>query len=389
MIPRAVQPWQRCSLRMVLTAPKIRARVLSVAAILAAGCSQPIAVAREDASLVGDAGRSDGSTIGGGDGEAGSDAGGGDASAPPDSGDGVAPLTWGRMVLPPRTDIVLALWGRSASDIYAGTQNGEVLHFEPVNGWQVAWREPSGQPIRGIFGGSNIYVAADQALYVHAGQLNPNPTRYPLNGMVSDLRGKSDTEIYLATPRNMSSALEHFDGMAVSELIQVSGANFVSLAIAHDGTLFVGASGGISSYRTATLFPEMIVWPPEFSPADQAAFDFNAILDIGGRAFAVGTRYWIFERDPMGRWRQSSLGSSDGDLYGIAGNDLGGGEIELYAVGNGITGGPLRRFHRGTWRTDALSDVQLATLWTAGPNEYYAGGTESQPTAGVILRGVR
>src|SRR5262249_8004603 len=98
-----------------------------------------------------------------------------DAGVPPDAaphgagGPGSA-LAGSQMTVRQNTAIVECIWGRSASEIYAGTSNGQLMRFDPASGWTNVWHEPSNFGIHALWGTANkLFVASDTTLHVHTG----------------------------------------------------------------------------------------------------------------------------------------------------------------------------------------------------------------------------
>lgn len=380
--------------------PQSAAFLTCALAVALAGCPQSIETpgaddagpAREDAATSPDAAiHPDAETFPDADtpdddaGEA-PDAGAPDTGTPPDSGV-LAPLTWSQMTLPPNTRGIEAVWGRSSSEIYAGSGNGNLLRFDPVNGWTVVWHEPSNFGIHAIWGtANNIFVASDTTLHVHRGSIEAVPLSYSVGRWIYDIHGVSDTEVYIVSDRQNGRALFKYDGSGVNLVIEPNDtATLGAVYVPRSGVVYVGGNGHLFRYEQFVLNNETVDWEASWSSNDILLFNFWDISPAGSRLFAMGSRYLIFERDSTGVWQQSYAPFLTDSLNALAGYDN-----EAYAVGNEVTGGSILRYYQDTWTTNHYDqNVDLRDIWSAGPDEYYTGGNLNNMGDAVLLRGSR
>lgn len=309
-----------------------------------------------------------------------------DAETPPDSGV-LRPLTWSQMTLPPNTASIGAIWGRSSSEIYAGTSNGNLLRFDPATGWTVAWHEPSNFGIHAIWGTPNkIFVASDTTLHVHNGAIQQVPVSYAVGRWIYDIHGLNDNEVYIVSDLQNGRALFKYDGNGVDLLIEPNDtATLGAVYVPSSGRVFVGGNGHLFRYESFVLNNETVAWESSWSSNDILQFNFWDISAAGSKLFAMGSRYLIFERDSTGVWQQSHTPFLTDSLHALAGY-----ENEAYAVGNEVTGGSILRYYQNTWTTDHYDqNVDLQDIWSANPDEYYTAGNLNNMIEGVLLRGSR
>jgi hypothetical protein len=304
------------------------------------------------------------------------------------------PLSWGRMTLPANTETVRTIWGRSSNEIYAGTTNGKVLRFDPSNGWTKVWDEPSNFGIVTIWGTpTKIFVASDHDLHVHNGTIGTGVMSYSVGSQIYDMRGRSDTEVYIVSDQQNGRGLYAYDGSRINTIIEPTDvATLASLAIVANGPVYVGANGGLYKYQSMVYSAENVMWPSGWSQNDILQFVFNGLAIVGNDAYAVGSRYEVFIRDPgLGTWRLLYNPLHIADAHAAAGLDNGA-DTEMYVVGSDTsTFGSVVRLYQGNW-TDSFpgtDQLDLWSIWPAGLNEYYAAGNEANMFVGVILKGTR
>lgn len=306
---------------------------------------------------------------------------------PMDAGTPLAPLQWSQMTVPANTAIVECIWGRSDSEIYAGTSNGNLLRFDPATGWTVVWHEPSNFGIHAIWGTpTKIFVASDTTLHVHNGQIQQVPVSYAVGRWIYDIHGTSDTDVHIVADMQNGRGYFKYDGAGVNLVIEPTGVATLSAVYGESPSrVFLGGNGHLFRYESFAANDEAVEWPAAWSQNDILNFEFKDISPAGARLFAVGERFLIFERDSAGTWKRVHEPFLTGPLRGVAGF-----QDEAYAVGDDVTGGSIVRFYDGTWTSGQYDqNVSLHDIWAAGPNEYFVAGTVSNTFDGVILRGSR
>lgn len=374
--------------------------VLAVFALATGGCPQSIATPGEtdgatsedamtgnaDATTLDDATAHEDATTEVDSGQP-ADAGSPADAEPPDAGGPINALTWSQMTVPPNTRIVECVWGRSSSEIYAGTSNGQLMSFDPANGWMNVWHEPSNFGIHAIWGTTNkLFVASDTTLHVHSGGIQTTPQSLGVGRWIYDLHGLGDNEVYIVADTQNGRGLFKYDGDSVDSVIEPD--NVATLAAVYTpsaGRIFVGGNGHLFRYESFTLFDETVEWPATWNQNDILNFTFYDISPAGSRLFAMGSRYLIFERDATGTWKRVHEPFLTDSLQSSAGF-----ENEAYAVGANVTGGAIVRNYQGTWTADQYNEnVDLWDVWAAGPDEYFAVGGVNNTFDGIILRGTR
>ncbi len=358
-------------------------RTSLLAALVLCGCLEKIGVgdpdaagAPQDASDVRDGAEADDAARPGDAGE--------DAGTPPK-----VPLRFGTMTLPAGTIAVTTIWGRSASELYTGTTNGNVLAFAPSAGWQVVWHEPSNFGIQRIRGtAQTIFVASDHTLYVHAPGIGQNVRSFPVGTAIHDLLVVSDTEAYLVSDQQNGRAVFRFDGTAVAVMNdQLDAATLLGVYRDAGGTLFIAANGKIFRYQSDTWTQDPIAWPPGFGVADIANFDLYAITRVGPDLLVVGDEHHVLRFEPdAGEWRFVYEPMSGAYLAAIGA--LSGGEA--YAVGRAGADGPVVRYAAGVFSHPTYPENHnFLDLFVAGPDEIFAAGVVGSTLEPVIMRGFR
>lgn len=372
--------------------------------VLTLGCLEKIETASEDS------GTASGKDGGGADARPGADAGvdggqgdldgGQDGGSPRDGGDGDAgepdagaeppPLTFGMMQLPQGQVTITTIWGRSSSEIYAGTTNGNVLHFDPQQGWAVAWHEPNNFGIRRIRGTADrIFVASDTTLWVHDGPLGDAPTSYGVGQLVEDMHVVRDDLVFLVAAQVNGRGVYRFDGAQVETLNdQLAVAALYGVHVDPGGEVIVSGNGKIFRFGQLTWTEDVIDWPPGFSAADIANFDLYDVTRVGDRLFVVGDEQHVLEYDePSSQWRYAyEPANADQPLLAMAPLS----EEEAYAVGWPVAGGPIVRYSGGDFSSAGHpGNHTLHDLWVASPDEVYFVGNVRSTFDPVILRGTR
>jgi hypothetical protein len=310
-------------------------------------------------------------------------------AGPRDAGPDV-PVSWGVMTLPPDAQrSVLAVWGRSPAEVWAGNGSGGLLGFDPASGWQKVWQEPSNFQIQSIGGTPNrLFVASESALHVFEGDHTGTRATYGIS-MVRSLRQmavRSDTEAYVVASLQNGRGLYRYDGSDLVTIIEPTDvAELEAVAAIPGQPIFVGGNGRIYRYESATLTQETIEWPARFDDNDKLLFTFEGFGEIDGHIYAVGDHQMAFERHADRTWRVAYDPSLSNELHAVGG--VGG---EGFAVGRWTPQGPIARVRGGGWSRDVITDrFDLVTLWAADENTYFAAGWITGTFDGVVLRGTR
>ncbi|MCK6549567.1 hypothetical protein L6R52_27270 [Myxococcota bacterium] len=305
--------------------------------------------------------------------------------------EGMPELTWGSMTLPANTASVLAIWGRSSAEIYAGTSNGKLLRFAPQVGWLQVWETPTNFAIRAIGGTtSRLFVCDEGNFYVFTLGFNPSQ-EHPIGRTVRDMYVSSDSEVLFVADQTNGRGLYRWNGTTVNTLNEPTDvATLASVFVTGTGVTYVGGNGKLYNYAAMTLTEESVLWPAAWGTAEIANFEFTSIGIVASQLFAAGSRNLIFRRELSGRWElMYAPFSADGEIHAIAGYPNGI-DPEGYAVGNATSESSILRFYKLEWRPSSYQgNVDLHDLWTSNMDEYYAVGNVNNTFDGVILRGTR
>lgn len=371
--------------------------------LLSFGCLEKIETASEDTGSErpdGGQGRDGGGLFDSGDPRDGGDAGpAGDGGVrdgairdggEPDTDAEPPPLSFGMMQLPPGQVSITTIWGRSSQEIYAGTSNGNVLAFDPQQGWAVAWHEPSNFGIRKIRGTSNrLFVASETTLWVHDGPLGQTPSSFAVGQSIEDIEVVDDDDVYLVAGQVNGRGVYRFDGNDVQVMNdQLEVAVLYGVHAEPNGSVIVSGNGKIFRYEAFTWTEDTIDWPMSFSTADIANFDLHDVTRVGDHLLAVGEDHHVLEYDPaVSRWRYVyEPANADQPLLAMA--PLSG--TEAYAVGWPVAGGPIVRFIRGTFVSAGYpNNHTFRDLWVASSDEIYLAGNVRSTFDPVISKGSR
>jgi hypothetical protein len=366
-------------------------RASLLVAVLCAGCLEKIEVGGQDGGV--DASAADGSVDASGpdaaDAGAGGDAGDAEAGDGGDGGVANGPLRFGTMQVPNDQISTVTIWGRSTSEMYAGTANGNVLAFDPTGGWQVGWHEPSNFGIEKIRGtASKIFVASTSSLHVHGPNLGDGVQSFGVGRMIWDLEVIADDDVVLVAEQQTGRGVYRYDGDGVDVLNdQLDVAVLYGVFSDQDGTLFVCGNGKIFRYSSFTWTQDPIAWPAGFDTSDIANFDLYDLARVGAELVAVGEEQHVLRWDAgAGEWKfvyEPMAGEYLGSIGALS-------AVEAYAVGRSGSIGPIVRFADGVWsHADYDANHNFFDLWVAGPDEIFAAGVVGSTFEPVILRGFR
>jgi len=317
------------------------------------------------------------------------DAGGPDAGSP-DSGAGRG-FQWTTLTLPNDTRSIVALWGRSANEIYVGTSNGHVLLFDGVK-WTNVWRVPNNFAVRAIGGtAEHLFIAGERQLYVHPASPSMNPVALTVGNRIGGLSVVHDNLAFLVSERTSSRSLFRYDGMAVTEIapnLQVASVNGVWGQA--DGRAWVAGNGRFVAYDGAGLLEDPVDWPAGWSASDIANFFVYDIGAVAGHRIAVGTGGGILS-DISGTWRFVRAPSGSDDFEAVAEIPAGADTaLTAVAVGEPVAGSALHFRTPDGWTPSSYGgNTHLLSVWSSGPDEIYAGGAQRSTFTGVLLRGRR
>lgn len=293
------------------------------------------------------------------------------------------------MGLPANTRSVHAIWGRSATEVWAGTGSGALLYLDGANGWTKVWQEPSNHGIASIDGTADrLFVASDSRLHVFVGDHTAMPTGYliPQVRQVRQMTVRGNEEAYVVASLNNGRGFYHYDGSQLRTIAEPTDiAELEAVAALPGQPVFVGGNGRIYRYEQSTLTPETIEWPMGWDMNDILLFRFEGFGQVDGRVYAVGDRHMVFERGGDRTWRVVyAPANADDELLAIAGSGAVG-----FAVG-GTSGGPIVRIEGKTIAPDPFAqNFDLAAVWAADANTWFASGWVANSFDGVILRGTR
>ena len=318
-----------------------------------------------------------------------------DATSPADTGPsrpdgGLVPLTWGTMTLPANTRALNCVWGRGASEVYAGTGSGALLRFDGTS-WAGIWQDPGNRSLTAISGtGTSMFVTSEAQLHVF-GPGGTSSHLVPRVRSITDVFAFADDDVYLTAREQNTTVLLRFDGAALTEFYHPTGVGQLETVWGPTaGELyFAGSNGSLFSHRNGVTTPESIEWPASWGTSDIANMSFHAVRGFDGELFAAGSRHLIFKKGNDRVWRLVYSPFLTDNITAIAGTSAGA-HTEAYAVGRSVTGGPVARFYEGAWTSQGVDRTyHLFDVWRAGPDDYFAAGMIRNTVQGALLRGFR
>jgi hypothetical protein len=300
--------------------------------------------------------------------------------------DGGSPqMVWSEMALPPSTECIYGLFGRSPTDVLAGTNSGQILHYDGMAWTPLSERDPSNfSPVAIWASSTRIYIGDSGGAFWRTDGSTPWERFLPPGAqIVNAVWGYSDTEVYLVT-EGLRSGFYLFDGAQLNALREEQGGGFNALWGPIAGTVYFGGSQGrIFRFAAGEITQETVAWPAGFTSNQIAEMTFHAIHGVGTEVFAVGMFHSIYRRD-AGTWRPIQQGSTGGDLRGVSGSATDG-----YAIGSPDGASPILRYD-GAWSPQNVSDTyDLFGIWSASADEYFASGCFQNSFDGLILHGHR
>lgn len=309
---------------------------------------------------------------------------------PADAGDvGFAELTFGEMQLPMNTSPVQCVWGRSATEIYAGTSNGKLLKYDGSNWTQDAWNDPGNRGLTDIWGNDDVLaISSEVQLHLHRnGGVESHLASSARS--IHGIWGFSENDIYVAVEQTNGTNLQHFDGMALTERYRPTGVGqlYAVWGPSADLVYFGGSNGKLFKIDRGVVSEERVEIPAGYS--DGNTLTFRRIRGIGGEVYAVGSRHVVFQRDVDSVWRAVYNPLLTDEFYDLTGQVIGGAP-EIYVVGRKATPGPAARFWAGGWSHANVSDrFHLFGIHRVSLHEYIAVGMIRNTNTGSILIGRR
>ncbi len=311
----------------------------------------------------------------------------------PGDGGGTARIELTQLVVPDLSNVVTAIYGRSATEVYIGTSSGRVHRYDGAN-WTMAWSSPTNIGIDELHGTATRFYSIDRrGFWVHSG---PGPTNDAVehlgqgigqNGF-RDIDGLSDDAIFLVgDQQNGGAGFYQWNGSALSRITVINVAELTGvLALSPDEVLIAG-TGRIYRYEGGGLTEEQVDWPPNYTATDIAYYTFHGIDRAGDRVFISAKEQAILERGADRIWRRVYEPGGTEPLFAIAGhpNSLG---FEALAVGGNATGvGPVLFYDGSGWRSAGVrTSYRLFDLYSPSPGLYFAGGSIQNTVEGVVLR---
>ncbi len=327
--------------------------------------------------------------------------GGFDAGMPADVGgtgdagdiiDGGQPVgfRWSQMVLPAGTRTIVALWGRSRDDVFAGTSNGSLLHYDG-NSWTEFWDLPNNDGVRAIHGTPDrLFVAGSRRLWVFSGALSDLPAEHMAGNEIKAMHAVNNNSVYILSLRTSSRGLYHYDGSVVTEVIPNLEAGSLNTIWTEPGPkVWVGANGKIFYYDGAAISEDPIEWPPAWNTSQIANFYIRGMTGHQGHRLAVGSGGGILS-DETGNWRFERPSAGGDDLRSVT-TLPGGTDPTAIAVGDPVDDRNIYlRTPRG-WEADPYTSGRLSlwTVWAGDKNQVFAGGSRLSTFEGVLLRGTK
>lgn len=331
-----------------------------------------------------------------------------DASTPgdatPDAGASpVSPVRWSELVLPPNTRELNAVWGRSPTDVYAGSGGGFLYRFDGV-AWRQVWRTPTNEGIHDITGdATRVYVVGQTSAY--ALDLSPAMTvttaaRFSARRLNAVIPMTGPGGLLVGLEETTEGVLARWEGTTITDVHRPIMVRSVLslLADGPDTYYFGGSFGSIHTYARGSVSRELVSLPVEWDLTERASMDVRGLARVGNALYAVGHAHLILRRDMVAgvpTWEvvYRGAGAAGEDLRAIAGGWIlptGVGPVEAYAVGDALASGGIVRWDGITWApVNATDQWMLTDIWRANADQYFAVGYRRNGIAGVVLRGER
>lgn len=339
-----------------------------------------------------------GGTAGGG-GSGGTAGGGGSGGTAGGGGSGGSVATWSTAVqlVPGSPSYFRAVWGRSATDVFAGG-DGTFLHHFDGSGWSEATDIAlGGTSVLGLWGNATkLYICTaysgfllvwDGAAVVSHG--------IPDNGRCTSIYGFSDTEVYITADGTNLTTLYRYDGSGLDPVIadgSVYGCgNFLRVWGPSADEIYVGGYNAtiLRLFASEVRIEEAdhgLTNPGEIDLVTMAGF-----AGVGTDIFVVGSRHRAFRRNPSASldyaWEPVPYVTRSHGLRDIEGSGASA-QRGAVAVGRGSYREESIRIYDGSdWSyLDTGSEIDLYDVSRVGDGVYFAVGAETGTYDGVIVR---
>lgn len=298
-----------------------------------------------------------------------------------------------QLVVPGLSNVVTAIYGRSATELYIGTSSGRIHRYDGAS-WTLAWSSPTNLGIDELHGTATRFYSIDRrGFWVHPGPAPSNNAVEHLGQGIGqngfrDLDGLSDDAIFLVgDQQNGGAGFYQWNGTSLDRITVVNVSELTGvLAISAEEVLIAG-SGRIYRYEGGGLTEEQVEWPANYTPTDIAYYTFHGLDRVGDRVFISAKQQAILERGPDRIWRRVYEPNGSEPLFAIAGhpNSLG---FEALAVGGNATGvGPVLLNDGSGWRSAGIrTSYRLFDLYSPSLGLYFAVGSVQNTVEGVVLR---
>jgi hypothetical protein len=297
---------------------------------------------------------------------------------------------------------VYSVYGTSVSDVYAGTLDGFLLHFNG-SGWSqvtqlsgdvvALWAAPSGA-VFGLYGMQPSYAFSCSGNCSSQGPSYTDVSTTSTGCIPVGICGGSG-HVYLVGDDNQNNGCLIANlGEGSQSVFSLGSDNADTCWVDNsDGSVYISAHAAIFRYQPllASVAPETINWPSGWSGSTSQIY-FHAPWGNGTSTFisAMGRR--IFARDSSsGSWSlvlgSQTLAAGEPNPFNV----LTGGGSEAFALGpSDDNGQQVAHWDGNSWSyaPEIASSVNFFDAWAAGPNDYFAVGSDSSNDT-VILRGHR
>lgn len=364
---------------------------------LLVACAQEINTLEPDAGATFDRGVA--STDGGGSVNDDVGTGGGDSGPAGDGGsdagnfDSGLAFTVEQLLVPENLTLIKSSFARSETDIYLGTTNGRLWHYDGSS-FSDVWSNPGNLDLQALWGSPTRFFIGDrQGLWVSDGPTpSPNATRYLATGSggegIRAMHGRSDTEVYaVADSREGGANFYRFDGAQLERLTRLTVSELTGVRVMSTGEVLLSGGGHVYRYDNGAVTEETIDWPSDFDATDIAYYTFYGLDEIGGRAFITAKGQAVLERGADRIWRRIYEPNRDEPFYAITGH-AGTERIEAVAVGGNAVGvGSVLYWDGTTWSSArAPGSFRLFSVYSPRPGLYFAFGSIQNTFGGAALR---
>lgn len=277
------------------------------------------------------------------------------------------------------TALLYAVWGTSATNVYAVGSGGAILHFDGSSWASMASGTSSN--LYAVWGSSatDVFAVGFGGTILHYDGSHWAPMAGGSSGPLNGVWGASPVDVYaVGYQTGTGAALLHWDGTAWSSRGVPTSQELRAIWGTSSGDFYMAGGGGFSNDATllhsdGTHWSTVATgWPAFFGvwgASSAAVFAVGAVPQIHGSSTPLAMRW------DGAQWHTDSIPSSPHGIWGTSARNV-------YAVGSG---GSILRWNGAGWGGGAalVGAQDLMSVWGASAADVFAVGV-----GGTILRSV-